>query len=142
MGHELTILSAGLTPEHPSLTTYFEGEMIGPKYGFVTKQQHETWGATSTTDVEHWDYFEPFAAVSSQAGTHAKPSRKLLHTEQQLRHKEQDDFIFMRWKEQFLVPDHRVRYINGASFEGFYYICFNQRAGKVQGIYFHKNSER
>ena len=29
----------------------------------------------------------------------------------------------MRWKEQFLVPDHRVRSINGASYAGFYYIC-------------------
>ena len=29
----------------------------------------------------------------------------------------------MRWKERFLVPDHRVRDINGASFAGFYYVC-------------------
>lgn len=28
----------------------------------------------------------------------------------------------MRWKERFLVPDHRVNHINGASFAGFYYI--------------------
>lgn len=28
----------------------------------------------------------------------------------------------MRWKEQFLVPDHHVSHINGASFAGFYYI--------------------
>ncbi len=31
-------------------------------------------------------------------------------------------FAFMRWKERFLVPDHRVRDINGASFAGFYYL--------------------
>lgn len=29
----------------------------------------------------------------------------------------------MRWKERFLVPDHRVKSINGASYAGFYYIC-------------------
>jgi len=29
----------------------------------------------------------------------------------------------MRWKERFLVPDHRVQDINGASFAGFYYVC-------------------
>ena len=29
----------------------------------------------------------------------------------------------MRWKERFLVPDHRVRSITGASFAGFYYVC-------------------
>lgn len=48
----------------------------------------------------------------------------------------------MRWKEHFLVPDHRVRTINGASFEGFYYICFNMREGSVSGIYFHSKSEK
>lgn len=50
--------------------------------------------------------------------------------------------IFMRWKEYFLVPDHRVRTISGASFEGFYYICFNQKRGTVSGIYFHSKSEK
>ncbi len=50
--------------------------------------------------------------------------------------------IFMRWKEHFLVPDHRVKTITGASFEGFYYICFNQIRGEVEGIYFHSKSER
>lgn len=48
----------------------------------------------------------------------------------------------MRWKEYFLVPDHRVRTISGASFEGFYYICFNQIEGTVTGIYFHAKSEK
>lgn len=47
----------------------------------------------------------------------------------------------MRWKEYFLVPDHRVKSINGASFEGFYYICFDQLAGSVSGIYYHAKSE-
>ncbi|GAW01201.1 vesicle-mediated transport protein [Lentinula edodes] len=31
--------------------------------------------------------------------------------------------IFMRWKERFLIPDHRVQDICGASFAGFYYVC-------------------
>lgn len=48
----------------------------------------------------------------------------------------------MRWKEHFLVPDHRVRTIHGASFEGFYYISFNQVKGEVSGIYFHSKSEK
>ena len=52
------------------------------------------------------------------------------------------DHIFMRWKEWFLVPDHRVTSIQGASFEGFYYICFNQVEGRVSGIYFHARSEK
>lgn len=52
------------------------------------------------------------------------------------------DTLFMRWKEYFLVPDHRVRTISGASFEGFYYIAFDQREGGVSGIYFHSKSEK
>lgn len=31
--------------------------------------------------------------------------------------------VFMRWKERFLVPDHRVQDLTGASFSGFYYVC-------------------
>jgi len=48
----------------------------------------------------------------------------------------------MRWKEYFLVPDHKVKAISGASFEGFYYICFNQITGAVSGIYYHSKSEK
>lgn len=44
-------------------------------------------------------------------------------------------------QELFLVPDHRVRAIPGASFAGFYYICLNKRTGCIEGLYFHRNSE-
>lgn len=65
--------------------------------------------------------------------------------------------MFMRWKvrravqlciakgdafqEQFLVPDHRVRSIAGASFAGFYYVCLCKATGVIQGLYFHSKSE-
>ena len=54
----------------------------------------------------------------------------------------QRENIFMRWKEKFLVPDYRVKDISGASFEGFYYICFNQLCGSIEGTYFHAKSEK
>ena len=54
----------------------------------------------------------------------------------------QQRVIFMRWKEHFLVPDHRVRTITGASFEGFYYIAFDQVSGAIEGTYFHAKSEK
>ncbi|KAF9578230.1 hypothetical protein BGW38_006082 [Lunasporangiospora selenospora] len=54
----------------------------------------------------------------------------------------ESDVIFMRWKEHFLVPDHRVQGINGASFAGFYYICYNKRTGEINGYYWHKTSEK
>lgn len=112
------------------MTTYFEGEIIGPKYSFTTK--HPSWGANEKTDLTHWSKFaafRPFAKAARKGGA-------------VIRDVAQREHIFMRWKEIFLVPDHRVLTINGASFEGFYYICFNQIRGDITGIYFHSKSER
>jgi hypothetical protein len=53
----------------------------------------------------------------------------------------QTDYVYMRWKEHFLVPDHKIKDINGASFAGFYYICFRKSTSQVEGYYFHRNSE-
>lgn len=120
----------GLTEDHPTLTTYFEGEIIGSKYTFLT--QHQDWGSNDKVDLQHWAKFAAFRPFQ-------KAARKGHFHIQQLT---QRDNIFMRWKEHFLVPDHRVRTISGASFEGFYYICFNQVHGTVSGIYFHAKSEK
>ncbi|MPC31422.1 Glucose-induced degradation protein 4 [Portunus trituberculatus] len=46
------------------------------------------------------------------------------------------EHVFMRWKEHFLVPDHTVKDINGASFAGFYYICFQKSAATIDGSCF------
>ncbi|KAI1090971.1 vacuolar import and degradation protein-domain-containing protein [Rostrohypoxylon terebratum] len=120
----------GLTEDNPTLTTYFEGELIGSKYGFFTK--HENWGATEKIDLNHWNKFSAFRPYNKQLRKGPVLIPNLAQREN----------IFMRWKEHFLVPDHRVRTINGASFEGFYYICFNQKEGSVSGIYFHSKSEK
>jgi len=120
----------GLTEDHPTLTTYFEGEIIGSKYSFLT--QHQDWGSTDKVDLQHWAKFSAFRPFQ-------KAARKGSYHIQNLAQREN---IFMRWKEHFLVPDHRVRTISGASFEGFYYICFNQIHGTVSGIYFHAKSEK
>ncbi|KAL9131233.1 MAG: hypothetical protein Q9217_000775 [Psora testacea] len=120
----------GLTPEHATLTTYFEGEIIGPKYTFQTR--HDSWGASEKDDMKHWGHFpawKPLAKQARKADFHYKNSANREN-------------IFMRWKEKFLVPDHKVREISGASFEGFYYICFNQITGAISGIYYHSKSDQ
>ncbi|KAL9610548.1 MAG: hypothetical protein Q9167_004760 [Letrouitia subvulpina] len=120
----------GLTDDHPTLTTYFEGEIIGPKYTFQTR--HASWGATDKTDMQHWARFQAWRPLAKQA---KKPDFHYKNCAQR-------ENIFMRWKESFLIPDHRVREITGASFEGFYYICFNQVERTISGIYFHAKSEK
>ncbi|KAH6856375.1 vacuolar import and degradation protein-domain-containing protein [Chaetomium sp. MPI-CAGE-AT-0009] len=127
-GH-LTI--QGLADDHPTLTTYFEGEIIGSKYGFVT--QHQEWGASEKIDFSHWNKFTAFRPYQKQM-------RKGVQT--LIKDVDQKENIFMRWKEHFLVPDHRIRTIRNASFEGFYYVCFNQAKGEISGIYFHRKSEK
>jgi glucose-induced degradation protein 4 len=124
----------GLTDDHPTLTTFFEGEIIGKKHGFHTK--HPEWGSTDKVDMSHWSRFPAFRpiAASSKAGK----SRQ----ESSVKSFARSENIFMRWKEHFLVPDHKLRTISGASFEGFYYICFNQVTGTIDGIYFHAKSEK
>ncbi|KAI9722784.1 MAG: hypothetical protein M1828_004480 [Chrysothrix sp. TS-e1954] len=120
----------GLTNEHPTLTTYFEGEIIGPKYSFHTR--HAEWGSNEKVDMQHWNRFPAWRPL-------AKYARRPDYVQRNYADREN---IFMRWKEYFLVPDHKVRTISGASFEGFYYICFNQVKGTVSGIYFHSKSEK
>ncbi|PWN35804.1 uncharacterized protein FA14DRAFT_145806 [Meira miltonrushii] len=131
----------GLTDDWPELTTYFDAEIIGQKYGFLTNK----WGATEADDMKHWSRFTPFRPIRS---TLTRPGLRFNHMNK--------PFIFMRWKERFLVPDHRVRDISGASFAGFYYVCVelgddaNQMPKQsltspaspmMSGFYFHEHSE-
>ncbi|CAK5277664.1 unnamed protein product [Mycena citricolor] len=98
----------GLTDDWPELTTYFDAEIIGPRYGFLTQD----WGATEQADMVHWARFPAFRHLKQEL---CKPRLTMPERDR--------GAVFMRWKERFLVPDHRVQDINGASFAGFYYVC-------------------
>ncbi|KAF8911967.1 vacuolar import and degradation protein-domain-containing protein [Gymnopilus junonius] len=98
----------GLTDDWPELTTYFDAEIIGSRYGFLT----QNWGATQHEDIVHWSRFPAFKHIRHEA---QRPHMTLDDRDRGV--------VFMRWKERFLVPDHRVQDINGASFAGFYYVC-------------------
>ncbi|OCF44100.1 hypothetical protein I317_02054 [Kwoniella heveanensis CBS 569] len=110
-----------LTDTHPHLTTFFDGEIIGPHHGFITGTR---FGATEHDDMRHWGRFEQFRRPSTRADM-VRPElffRDPLpdRSKGETRAKERD-FVFLRIKEKFLVPDHKVRDISGASFAGFYY---------------------
>ncbi|THH27246.1 hypothetical protein EUX98_g6939 [Antrodiella citrinella] len=93
----------GLTDDWPELTTYFDAEIIGARYGFVTRN----WGATEHDDTLHWSRFPAFRPLKSEL---KKPHLTMKDADR--------GAVFMRWKEKFVVPDHRVQDINGASFAG------------------------
>ncbi|KAF9095855.1 GID complex subunit 4, VID24 [Mortierella sp. GBA35] len=117
----------GLTREYPELTTFFDAEIVGPQYSFLTRK----WDATEVTDEEHWGLFQPFENMGG-----------LYDMQMHQKDLQDGDVVFMRWKEHFLVPDHRVEGITGASFAGFYYICYNKRTGHINGYYYHQSSEK
>jgi hypothetical protein len=117
----------GLTEEYPTLTTFFDGEIISEKYPFLTRK----WDADEDVDRKHWSKFSSFVQFSKSFNTDEFDYEELKNT----------DFVFMRWKEHFLVPDHTIKDITGASFAGFYFICFQKSVGSIEGYYYHRSSE-
>jgi hypothetical protein len=113
------------------LTTFFEAEIIGPKHSFETNK----WSASHEADQRHWSKFQAFGP---HASTFASGSQAELAS---LASNADSAFTFMRWKELFLVPDHTARVINGASFAGFYYCCYDITSCTLLGYYFHTGSE-
>ena len=127
----LTLLFFSQTQEFPNLTTFFEAEIIGPKHSFETNK----WSASHETDQRHWSKFQAF---SPHMSTFASGSKSEIAD---LASACDNSFTFMRWKELFLVPDHTIREINGASFAGFYYCCYDATTCTLLGYYFHTGSE-
>lgn len=117
----------GLTAEYPTLTTFFDGEIIGKKYNFLTRK----WDADEDIDKRHWGKFPAFKEYTNRFNSDDFDHDVLKNS----------NYVFMRWKEHFLVPDHTITNIEGASFAGFYYICFHKPAGTIEGYYYHRNSE-
>jgi hypothetical protein len=108
-----------LTDAHPKLTTFFSGEIVGEKYGFLTGTRYYA-QATEQDDLRHWSRFDRFRQVRSEL---RRPGLTMPDRERgpegTMRER---GYVFMRWKERFLVPDHKVKDISGASFAGFYYL--------------------
>ncbi|XP_071319435.1 uncharacterized protein [Trachinotus anak] len=117
----------GLTEEYPTLTTFFAGEIISRKRPFLTRK----WDADEDVDRKHWGKFQPFYKYAKSFNSDDFDYDAL----------DNSDYVFMRWKEQFLVPDHTIKDISGASFAGFYYICFQKSTATIEGYYYHRSSE-
>ncbi|KAM6957045.1 glucose-induced degradation protein 4 homolog [Aplochiton taeniatus] len=117
----------GLTEEYPTLTTFFAGEIISRKRPFLTRK----WDADEDVDRKHWGKFQAFYKYAKCFNSDDFDYEELGN----------GDYVFMRWKEQFLVPDHTIKDISGASFAGFYYICFQKSTASIEGYYYHRSSE-
>lgn len=155
---------SGLTDEHPLITTCFRGEIINNPlhrlefgqesarnghYSFIT--EHNSWGSFPKNDMDHWRKLTGSPPSMSE--------EELLQRLQSIHSGKRDtQYVYMRWKEEFLLPDLRVKLLKGASFEGFYYIVLNIGAGargpssdtfssdsipgSINGLYFHALSDK
>ncbi|KAG7192557.1 uncharacterized protein KQ657_001656 [Scheffersomyces spartinae] len=182
----------GLTEDHPEITTCFTGEIINnpffdaealrtgdhhdygsstssasayfstmnKSYSFLT--ENKSWGSYPRNDLEHWRRL-----TNCQHQVSDTVFKKELSNI--IKGKLKQGVIYMRWKEEFLLPDSRIKSIRGASFEGFYYIALNtglggtshvhkssradfpfpdginnfvDQSGTITGLYYHKTSEK
>jgi Vacuolar import and degradation protein len=161
---------SGLTEHHPEITTCFKGEIINnplnkfnweapnkrsqndvriKSYSFVT--ENKLWGSFLKNDLEHWKKLTNSSHLNEN-----QLKQRLASIQNGVA---DNQFVYMRWKEEFLLPDSRVKQINGASFEGFYYIVLNMggfetpsltpssyssaiNPGTIGGLYYHKSSEK
>ena len=70
--------------EYPTLTTFFEGEIISERYPFLTRK----WDASEEVDRKHWGKFPTFEPYLKTFNTDDFSYDKL----------KQSDEVFMRWK--------------------------------------------
>ncbi|QRG40843.1 hypothetical protein FDK38_005334 [Candidozyma auris] len=157
---------SGLTDEHPLITTCFKGEIINnplnstkwqnhPKdhqlkrYAFITEDRN--WGSFPQNDIDHWRTLT--RASSSMSEEDLLSKLRSIHAGDS-----ENQYIYMRWKEEFLLPDSRIKQLKNASFEGFYYVvlniggrndsgsgdCFSSRIipGTISGLYYHTQNDK
>lgn len=154
----------GLTDDNPVITTCFRGEIINnpintykcyksslvKRYSFKT--ENKQWGSYFENDLDHWRKL-----TGSYDLNDAQLKKKLSNIQNG---KEASNMIYMRWKEEFLLPDSRIKQIANASFEGFYYIVLNIDGdasgdtnhygsfnsniipGSISGLYYHKTNDK
>jgi hypothetical protein len=92
----------GLIDEYPILSTFFDAEIISKRYPFLTRK----WEADEEVDRKHWSKFDAFLPYADTFNNDS-------FDYDQLSRGKNSDYVFMRWKEHFLVPDHTVRDITG-----------------------------
>lgn len=111
------ILTRDVARRRAPVETFFRGEIIDNIHHFF---RSDAWGATFDNDVEHWGRMPAFAPYK-EPFLHAMADYVDLSTSR---------FVFMRWKEIYIVGPG-----DGVSIYGFYYICLDKVLGTVTGSY-------
>lgn len=134
----------GLTNYQDEISTFFESFAVTDNsFGFFSSSWDHHLDLTSfdSNDLEHWLNFPAFKEMFNidQFNNKAVNINEIPNTVKDYLNQR---YIFMRWKEKFLIEDPDMDSIEGASFDGYYYVVHDQFTGKIQGFYYHKDAER
>ena len=154
----------GLANNHRRITTFFEAYLVtDSEYGFFTSSwiPQSSWNydssqnynasltASDQIDLEHWLSFPAFKQLflqkpelNSDLNLEQEPNMNRNRNRNYIADYINQRYIFMRWKEKFLVPNPFLDSTEGASYDGFYYIVHDQYTGSIQGFYYHKDAEK
>lgn len=139
----------GLTNYHNEISTFFESFAVtNNNFGFFSSSWNNHFDLTSfdSNDLEHWLGFPSFKEMFNIDQFNNYNNNKSVDIGAAVSNYVKDylnqRYIFMRWKEKFLVDNPDMQAIEGASFEGYYYIVHDQFTGSIQGFYYHKDAER
>ncbi|CAR27410.1 hypothetical protein ZYGR_0I06840 [Zygosaccharomyces rouxii] len=139
----------GLTNQHPEITTYFEAFAVTHReLGFLSSSWSKdsvlnSCRADDQTDLEHWLNFPAFKELFLHGSKDGAPTlNDVIDGTCEFDNYLEQRFVFMRWKEKYLVPEDLSDGVEGASYDGFYYIVHDQVTGNVQGFYYHKDAEK
>ncbi|AET38957.1 glucose-induced degradation complex subunit VID24 Ecym_3474 [Eremothecium cymbalariae DBVPG len=133
----------GLTNQHPEITTFFESFAVNGTIGFLSSsipQELADYKSSDKVDLEHWLNFPSFKelCMKNDSSTMSDIMEGTYTHSDYLSQR----YVFMRWKEKFLVPDDEVGNVEGASYDGYYYIVHDQIKGNILGFYYHKDAEK
>lgn len=134
----------GLTNYQDEISTFFESFAVTDNnFGFFSSSWDYHLDLTSFdfNDFEHWLNFPAFKEMFNIDQFNNK-SIDINMISNHVKDYLNQRYIFMRWKEKFLVEDPDMDFIEGASFDGYYYIVHDQFTGNIQGFYYHKDAER
>ncbi|PVH16522.1 uncharacterized protein CXQ87_004816 [Candidozyma duobushaemuli] len=130
----------------------FVGEQQSGAYRYDIKVELKSVDLVSSiNDIDHWRTLT--RASSSMSEEHLLSKLRSIHAGDS-----DNQYIYMRWKEEFLLPDSRIKQLKNASFEGFYYVvlnigggasnnsgdCFSSRIipGTISGLYYHTQNDK
>lgn len=142
----------GLTNQHPEITTFFDAFAVNhSEFGFLSSSwaRDSPMGscrADDQTDLEHWLNFPAFKQLflsgCSQSQEEPPTLNDIIDGTYEFSNYLEQRFVFMRWKEKYLVPEELADGVEGASYDGFYYIVHDQVTGNIQGFYYHQDAEK